>query len=346
MMPSLIHALAGLVRMRRYPNSAETWLVRVQSGRMTQRDEQALSAWLNADPRHAAEYSRCQKLAQLGARLRSRPELVHAMPAYRALHERPQRQPIHAWLPGPIHGVAAAGACALVVLVAGAALFYKGAGTTFTTAHGEQRQLFLEDGSEVYINTDSSIRVAFSRGERRVEIQKGEVYFEVTKNPNRPFIVGVGASEVRVIGTKFDIRRSDEQIVVVVAEGRVQVRPGLSGHAEPASEDVLLLPGNALTIDRAGDRIELASVDPERTIAWRKGTIEFDSATLAEVIEEVNRYTRKPFVIADEQLKTLRVSGRFNVGDIDSVQFALKNRFSIRTEFEGNKIILLKQATR
>lgn len=333
MMSSVLAALAGALGLRRDPTSAAEWMALSQSGRMTPRQRRALAMWLEADPAHAREYARCRQLNELAAQLQAHPQLVQAMPAWRALE--PSRRPARA--ARPLRMVAAA-ACAVMVVTIGYVLLQRDAGTLITTAHGEQRQLALEDGSVVYLNTDSALRVAFTARTRRVDIERGQAYFEVASNPARPFIVHAGTGEMRVVGTKFDVRRSEGQLAVIVSEGRVRVLPRLPDHT--ATEDLMLVPGDAVRIDYRSQRLELASIDPERAIAWRKGIIEFDAATLAEVISEVNRYTAKRLVIADEPLRRIRISGRFNVGDIDSVQFALTHGFDIRTEAVGNDILL------
>lgn len=173
-----------------------------------------------------------------------------------------------------------------------------------------------------------------------MEIEKGQAYFEVSRDPLRPFIVRAGPTEVRVIGTKFDVRRGDQDVAVVVSEGRVQVLPGTT---EPVLEstDLILLPGNAIRIDYRSERLERRVVDPELAVGWHKGIIAFDSATLAEVVDEVNRYSDKRLVITDDALKALRISGRFQVGDVSSVTFALANGFDIEARATGNDILLM-----
>ncbi len=203
--------------------------------------------------------------------------------------------------------------------------------------------VLLADGSRVYINTSSQLRVKFAPNLRRVELAAGEAFFEVTKDPARPFVVAVGGSEVTVVGTKFAVRQDGSQTSVVVTEGKVNVVPQVGRHTEAVPDKVALLPGDALRFDARQQRVQVAQVDSEAATTWRNGSISFDNATLEEVIAEVNRYTQKPFVLEDEALKAVRLSGRFRVGDTESVVFALKDGFGVEA-VTGEERVGLRRA--
>ncbi len=84
----------------------------------------------------------------------------------------------------------------------------------------------------------------------------------------------------------------------------------------------------------------MAEVNPERLTIWRTGMIKFDAVALEDVIEDVNRYTDKPLVIANEALRELPISGRFRVGDTESVRFLLRERFDVESTVETDRIVL------
>jgi transmembrane sensor len=100
----------------------------------------------------------------------------------------------------------------------------------FATALGEQRSIQFEDGSTVELNSRSKIRVKYSKRERDVELVEGQALFHVAHDASRPFIVAVGATRVRAVGTQFDVYKKSSGTVVTVVEGRVAVYsapPGL-----------------------------------------------------------------------------------------------------------------------
>jgi transmembrane sensor len=93
----------------------------------------------------------------------------------------------------------------------------------YSTAFGEQRSIQFEDGSTVELNSRSKIRVKYSKQERDVELTEGQALFHVAHDAHRPFIVAVGATRVRALGTQFDVYKKSSGTVVTVVEGRVAV---------------------------------------------------------------------------------------------------------------------------
>jgi transmembrane sensor len=118
---------------------------------------------------------------------------------------------------------AAAAACALLATFALALWWQSERYPLYTTDVGERRSLTLPDGSTVDLNARSSIRIEFSKGERRVELLDGQALFQVAKNKERPFIVRSGDATVRAVGTQFDVYRKSSGTTITVLEGRVAV---------------------------------------------------------------------------------------------------------------------------
>lgn len=329
----MITTLLRRLGSRRLPASAEAWAVRMQDGSLNRQEQLAFDAWLKASPANAEDYARCNKLGHLASRLQAHPDLVRSMPAYRALdRQQPgRRRPLMLTVLG-------AAACAALVIVALPLLPAFHGEDFIVTAHGEQRQIPLQDGSRLHINTDSKLRVAFSDHERRVLLEKGEAFFEVTRDTRRPFVITVGGSEVRVVGTKFSVHRAHQRIDVVVTEGQVKVRP--DAHGKGWQPDMSLLPGQKLRLDEAEHRVTLSVVDAERLTAWHSGMIRFDATPLEEVIADINRYTPREFVIDDPKLRAIRLSGNFRIGDMESVRFALRDGFAIEAKERDGRIFL------
>jgi transmembrane sensor len=110
---------------------------------------------------------------------------------------------------------------------------------TYATALGEQRSIQFSDGSTVELNSCSKIRVKYSKQERDVELLQGQALFHVAHDPPRPFIVSIGATRVRAVGTQFDVYKKSTSTVVTVVEGRVAVYSapqGLISGSGPTAE--------------------------------------------------------------------------------------------------------------
>jgi transmembrane sensor len=196
--------------------------------------------------------------------------------------------------------------------IAGAAIFgLPQLQPAYSTAVGEQRLVRLEDGSRIRLNTDSRVRVAFSRGERRLVLARGEAYFDVAHDARRPFIVQAGDASVRALGTRFDVRRDAGQVRVTLLEGRVRVRHD----GQPRSWT--LAPDQQLTLS-AGGAGTTRTADGASATSWTTGRLVFHETPLAAAIAEVNRYSDRKVALDAQGLSGRLVNGVFDVGDTDS----------------------------
>ncbi len=158
------------------------------------------------------------------------------------------------------------------------------------TPAGGQFQVMLSDGTRVWLNASSSLKYpeSFSDSLRKV-VLTGEGYFEVTKNATRPFIVNVGTSEVRVLGTHFNVNAyaDNSETVVTLAEGSVK----LNGSA-------LLRPGQQGSIDRAG-KIRTGPADLETALAWKNEQFIFKMTPLGDLMKQVSHWYDAKIVYGD-----------------------------------------------
>jgi transmembrane sensor len=208
----------------------------------------------------------------------------------------------------------------------------------YRTAIGQERAVRLADGSVVHLNTDSSIEVALRNNERLIRLLKGEARFDVAHDVTRPFIVRAGDASVRAVGTAFNVRLRAELTELTVIEGRVSVR---DGNAAPST-----VPAGVSAAIRSGT-VAVTSLEPgqiaQRT-AWQEGMIQFDGETLAQAVEEFNRYRPTPLVIGDPQLAGLRVGGSFKAGSSSEFVRALARSFGIRAVTGKDDAIILLPA--
>lgn len=242
---------------------------------------------------------------------------------------------------------------ASTVLVAVAALFYLRIlqAPTYATAIGEQRSLALMDGSTVELNSRSKIVVRYSAQGRNVELLQGQALFHVAKDASRPFIVKTGATLVRAVGTEFDVYQKRDGTVVTVVEGQVAiltdhalpdpgVRPSTSDESRPSNLEFPTVPkgqvGNILVA--AGEQLtvtpKLIKIAEHPNIAtataWTKRQLIFESASLADVADEFNRYNDRQLIVADPRLETFHVSGVFSSTDPASLMRFLRARPELR----------------
>jgi len=230
-------------------------------------------------------------------------------------------------------------------------------GQVYVTAVGERSNVTLDDGSEIKLNTDTVISVMFSKNERRIELSKGEAFFQVAKNPNRPFVVLTAGNRVTAVGTAFSIDVSDSHDTeVLVTEGRVKVDHLLRNPLEISTRfstngvtqlaisapPVFLSQGQKVLLNKnRSDEITYTD-DFDSALAWREGMIVFDGESLAQAIDEIDRYIPLEFKIVDKSIASIPVGGFFKTGDLDQLLLVLEGNFGVISERQGNQILLSK----
>jgi transmembrane sensor len=179
------------------------------------------------------------------------------------------------------------------------------------TATAELKRVPLPDGSMVTMGPDSAIGFHFSYDRRNIDLLSGMAYFEVMKDPARPFAVHAGALSVTALGTAFDLSSDAGVVSVSVDHGLVEARaPGLSpSGAERLGE------GQWLSFDLSSHSVNRGAREPFQIAAWRTGMIVAEKETVSALVARISRWQEGQVVIADPFLGSRLVSGVFDLGD-------------------------------
>ena len=270
--------------------------------------------------------------------------------------------------------LAIAASCLLAVAIGFTARYALYRQPTYVTDIGEQRTIRLDDGSTIELNARSRLSVNFSQGLRAVELKDGQALFQVAKDRSRPFVVTAGDTQVRAVGTQFDVYRKSSGTRVTVIEGQVavmrtqEVAPGdnravgdvrANGSAQSATPEPAAVPPHTSGVQRsgftvgpgevvvaAGQQLQVTAEQIGRprgtnvasAIAWTEKKLVFDSTPLGEVIEEFNRYNRQQLAIRDTELYNFHVSGEFPSTDPSRMIEFLRERFGVTPSQDGNRI--------
>lgn len=319
---------------------AAAWLARRDAGRWLAGDDVDFERWIAASTAHRVAYLRLETAWQKSDRLRAlNPDdlLVEDAADDRSCNvEQPLARAARVrWLGG---GVAAA-------LAAASAFFmFVAAGMQYETpVGGFQRLPPLADGSRIELNTDTKIEVAYSDGERRIELDRGEAFFSVAKDKARPFIVEAGDYRVIAVGTAFSVHREGDAIEVLVTEGKVRIErdSALRRVARP----MLVAAGHKADINMDAPVVRsVAETDYDHQLGWREGVLIFDNQPLREVAAEFNRYNRQKLVIADPRVGDVTVGGTFRPTNVAGLTRLLGPGFGVKAVPVGDDRILLQMA--
>jgi transmembrane sensor len=347
--------------------AASDWLIRRESGAWSAADEAGFVEWLNASTLNRVAFLRLElawedsaSLKALGAGIAGdRPPppgswnltpFFDPQPAGSSNEDASAR-------PAPVQAADRSGRLALrqrrffpaiaatLALAVGIGAYVALApnGERYATPVGGLASVAMTDGSEVTLNTDSQIRIALTDTERHVELRRGEAFFQVFKDPNRPFVVLAGNKRVIALGTQFSVRRAGDAVEIVVTEGKVRVEDEVAhpgSHADGSAE-VLLTPGSVALAGEAGLLVQRKTLpEAEEQLSWRTGVLMFRDQSLLDVAAEFNRYNQRKIVIRDPAVASLKIEGNFRATNVEAFVRLVESAFPVRADAQRDKIVL------
>jgi transmembrane sensor len=292
---------------REIQDEAARWVARMDHADWSEADEAALELWLAEDPRRQGALLQAQAA---WATLDALPALADE--DHGAANDRAARASRRRFLIG--------GGTALAASVAGG-LFLLGRGAQYGTEIGEIRRVPLADGSTMVINTASLASVDLEKTRRLVHIRQGELWFQVAKDPKRPFLVEAGQIRVQAVGTAFAVRRREGGADVFVTEGVVE-----AWSADTNAPHIRIAAGeHAYIADNAEvQRSPASATSVYRALAWREGKIDLAGVTLAQAAAEFNRYNRRQLVIVDPSIANESFDGTLRTDDLEGFAMAVR----------------------
>jgi transmembrane sensor len=227
----------------------------------------------------------------------------------------------------------------------------------YTTSIGEHSTHTLEDDSVLTLNSNSQVEVYYTLSKRVINLLRGEAHFDVVSDPNRPFEVYAGNRMIKAVGTAFSVYRLENNIEVLVTEGKVDlaiiestllVKPKIFSKDkidfnQKLSPDSIENTATVIASLKAGQSIsipissysldtpvvEYAQGDLVRKLSWLDGRLVFAGESLQEVVAEVSRHTPLIIEVMDPELKKLRIGGQFQAGETDALFDVLESGFGV-----------------
>jgi transmembrane sensor len=326
-------------------SAATQWLARRDRG-LTPAEQDAYLQWLQETPAHGSKIARLERAwSRLDA-------LRHWHPAHSShpnpdLLAPPRRR---RWIAPAFF--AAAAALAFV-----AATWWTGtpdpANRRGATIHPRPQQIALEDGSLVELNADAQIETHFTAERRTIRLVRGEAHFAVAKDITRPFVVLADTFSVRAVGTAFAVDLNEDEISVLVTEGKVQLDEMLphAGRTPAIRELSGIVAGQEAIVrmrlaDPSEPRFRIRDITPaeiQTSLAWQTMHLEFVDMPLREVAEEFNRYNGRKLIIEDRATGEIVIGGSFRADNIEPFVRLLDLGFGVSSYPRGNDIVLRRR---
>ncbi len=210
----------------------------------------------------------------------------------------------------------------------------------FTTNVGGQALLKFTDGTQIELNTDTSVRYRMTTQERTVWLDKGEAYFRVAHNAANPFIVVARGHRITDLGTEFLVRDDMSGLDVILVKGRAQL-----ASENPSVPVAMLTPGEEALALRASTTVtKKTQQELADQLAWRRGILVFRKTRLSDAVREFNRYNEIKLVIADPAISGLKFGGEVRTGNIEDFLDLAQTVLKLGVERNNNVILLYRTA--
>lgn len=352
---------------------AAEWMLELQRRDVDMDRVMEWQSWMAADPRHKDAFERLQEVDECIGRVGSPPWPTDREVADDRASDLPPPRPLVAGVGSPAPSATAlpgatahasrarrrvwmpAFAASLLAAAVALPTFAPRMGIelpsiasfntpVIQTNTGELRRVQLSDGSTITLGAFSRMSVDMDEDLRRIILSRGEAFFEVAKDPNRPFIVQVDDTAIRAVGTAFDVRRAESHVSVSVAEGVVEVGRGrqFSGSAVAAigtNEVTRLIAGQSIQIEPDSVRPPPPiAVDPQAVAVWRNGQRQYLAEPLANVVADLNRYSTRRIEIEDPELRDMAITGSIFERDIERWVKSLEVALPVEVEDEEDRI--------
>jgi transmembrane sensor len=285
---------------------AVAWVVRLTSGDASAAERVAFEQWRVESPAHDKAFSEAWKLWSGLGNVLLPPVVVLLPPVVVADVALARKPPVGALRRlRPRAAIALAASIALLLGIGG---HMARSWHDHVTRPGQREVVALADGSSIQLGSDSAIDIRYAAGERRVRLVRGEAYFDVIHDAQRPFVVDAGDDAIHDIGTAFSVRMDSGGVMVVVQRGAVEV----TGDAVA----VRLEPNQRVRYGK-GRNAHAEPANIVEDLAWTSGHLIFEDRPLHEVVDEINRNFASSVVLLGSEVGSRRINAVVDLDRID-----------------------------
>lgn len=304
---------------------AVAWFIRLRADKVSRKDKILFNQWLEKSAQHrSAFYEICSMWGDEDF-LQS---LTESAKKYGIAPKPKKNRYIKLTIP-----LALAACLVLAVALSGQIQILMKA--DYSSALGERKTVQLEEGSTVLLNTDSAIAIKMEAGQRLVELLKGEAYFDVKPDSDRPFVVRADHSTTRVLGTRFVVHHKSNSDEIKVLSGRVEV-----SEIRYPKKPLLLHDQETVTVyDMAISQRQ--TLDSRLSTSWINGFLAYENETLETVINQIDRYRSGVVIFKDDKLRNLRINGRLKIREPREMLNVLQKTMDLKITYLTDWVVIV-----
>jgi transmembrane sensor len=211
---------------------------------------------------------------------------------------------------------------------------------TYITHFGQKETIILPDLSTVTLNGNSSLtyqRSWASATIREVEL-RGEAFFNVVKNKQKPFIVHAGEVEIKVLGTSFNVKSysDDAAVEATLVEGKITIQ-NTGGNKEG---EIIMAPNQQATFSKASRQITLSQVKTDTYTSWKNGRLVFEEEPFGEIMKDLERRYGVHIEMADETAKACRFSATLDQESLKEVLDLFSSTTDLSYRMSGDEVMI------
>lgn len=320
-------------------SEAAEWFAKHQDGESSEADSE-FREWLGYSPDNRVAYERCMAAWIMSGALKNDSDIqsliAEARDEIRSVNS--YRRKLYTYT----RPMQMAASLLMVVGLTFVVVSMLSGDTNYKTLKGGHEVVLLDDGSVVTLNTDTEILVDYTQEARTLTLVRGEAYFDVESDKTRPFLVNVEGSQVRALGTEFNVAFTQNQIDVDVTEGVVSIKSEAGASTPNDNLLATLAVGEAVNFAVNTQRVKFEGADVERINAWRERKIYFKDSRLIDAVNDYNRYLDYEIEILGDELKEEKVTGVFQTNDTSSFIFTLKHALNVKVRHDEGKVFLYR----
>ena len=211
---------------------------------------------------------------------------------------------------------------------------------TLQIPYGKQFQLVLSDGTQVFLNSGTSLKypVAFVKGKERTVYLTGEAYFDVMEDKEHPFVVHANEMEIEVLGTEFNVSHypENDHIQTVLIEGAVALQ--INGDATSEIATTRLEPGTKGEWYKKESEISVEKVDTRIYTAWKHGRLVFRNTAFSKIRQALERHYNVAITNNNQELDEQVFDATFDIETIDQVLESFSKSYTIDYSIENNEV--------
>ncbi|WP_321290699.1 FecR domain-containing protein [uncultured Sunxiuqinia sp.] len=213
---------------------------------------------------------------------------------------------------------------------------------TLTVPYGKRSKITLSEGTTVWLNSGSKMvyPAVFAENKREVYLD-GEAIFNVSKDPEKPFVVQSKQFNIEVIGTIFNLSAysDDQSSTAVLKEGSIKLIRKTKAFLP--TENKMISPGEAVTFEEKGGQFVVREVDPSDYLSWHYGYYVFKSETLGNILKKISRYYNIEINLKDRELAQITFSGRLDLkNNIEEVLYTIKKTTPFNFKEEEQRVTI------